>query len=202
MGTRKERSAGQIGQRISFAWHDRGTEDERLVAEIGQAIAPAKLALLSTWLLMWCALEATVLYFWINDPMEGNAWLGYAIYSAFWAFFAFRLGKTWLWRKMGREIITVDRRGVSIAMAFGRRGLPDFFAHGTYGPLNRIEEQPTQILRSFEHAFWSMGGETLQFKGGRRVMVFGKQLADKDADGLARLLGPALDRMAKKANSV
>lgn len=201
MGTRKERSAGQIGHRISFAWHDRGSEDERLVIEIGQAIAQGKLALLSAWLLLWFGLEAAVLHFWINEPMEGNAWLGYAIYSAFWAFFAFRLGKVWVWRRIGREVITVDRRGVSVAMAFGRRGLPDFFAHGAHGPLSRVEEQPTQILRTFEQAFWSMGGETLQFKGGRRMMVFGKQLPDKDADGLLRLLGPALDRLSRKSAS-
>ena len=57
--------------------------------------------------------------------------------------------------------LLIDRRGISVAMVFGQRGLPDFFAHGAYKGLSRVEENPAQILRTFEQAFWSMGGETL-----------------------------------------
>lgn len=201
MGTRKVRSEGTIGQRIAFQWQDRGSETEQLTISIAQGTSPGNMALLSGWLLAWGALEIAVLVFWSQDSGTENAWIGYAIYSAFWAFFAFRIGKVWWWRKRGREVIVADRRGVSIAMAFGDRGLPDFFAHGAYAGLVRIPENPTQILRTFEQAFWSMGGETLQFKGGKRTMVFGKQLTDRDADALIKLLGPALHRLSNKAQS-
>jgi hypothetical protein len=201
MGTRKERAEGKIGERIRFRWKNKGTPEEQLGVDIRQGIAPSQMALLCLWLVLWGALEAIVLYFWTQEPTQGNAGMGYAIYSAFWAFFAFRIGKVVLWRLRGREVIVVDKRGISVAMAFGQRGLPDFFAHGAYRGLQRIEENPTQILRTFERAFWSMGGETLQFSAGRRTLIFGKQLSDKDADGLLRLLRPALDRLARKAGS-
>ena len=201
MGTRKERSEGTMGGRIAFRWSRRGTESEQLRVDITQQTSARNMALLSVWLLLWLSLEAVVLYVWTQEPTAGNAWLGYAIYSAFWAFFAFRIGKVWLWRRRGTEVITVDRRGVSVAMAFGQRGLPDFFAHGTFKDLRRVEENPTQIMRTFEQAFWSMGGETLQFNAGRRTMVFGKQLGNRDADALLRLLRPAIDRLALKAAS-
>ncbi|MED5336050.1 MAG: hypothetical protein VX880_07020, partial [Bacteroidota bacterium] len=148
------------------------------------------------WLVTWCALEAAVVYFWTQEPNEGNAWLGYAIYSAFWGFFAFRIGKVWLWRLRGREVLVVDRKGVSIAMAFGERGLPDFFAHGTYSLPQRIKENPQQILRTFESAFWSLGGETLQFSCGKRTMVLGKQLSDRDADTLLKMVQSAIRRLS------
>ena len=201
MGAKKDKHAGLIGARISFRWADRGTDSETLHVRIAQSIGKGQMLLLSLWLLLWVGLEAVVLYFWTQEPAQGNAWLVYAIYTAFWAFFAFRIGKVWLWRRRGQEVITADTRGVSIAMAFGRRGLPDFFAHGAYKGLGRIEENPTQILRTFEKAFWSMGGETLQFSAGQRTMVFGKQLSDRDADALLKVLRPALDRLAKKSAS-
>ena len=201
MGTRKERSSGDIGARIAFNWQDKGTATERLVVEISQGTTPTNMALLSAWLVLWLGLEAAVIYFWTQEPTQGNAGLGYGIYTAFWAFFAFRIGKVWMWRTRGKEVITVDRRGISVAMAFGRRGLPDFFAHGAYQRLVRVEENPTQILRTFEKAFWSMGGESLQFKSGKRTMVFGKQLSERDADALLRLLRPASERLSKKAES-
>ncbi len=201
MGTRLEKANGHIGSRVAFEWHDRGTEAEQLRVNIAQGTSASNMAMLSVWMVLWMGLEAAVLYFWFQGPTEGNATVGYAIYSAFWGFFAFRIGKVLLWRMRGREVITIDRRGISVAMVFGRRGLPDFFAHGAYSGLSRIEENPTQILRTFEKAFWSMGGETLQFSSGKRTMVFGKQLTDRDADGLMRLMRPAAQRLARKANS-
>ena len=141
-------------------------------------------------------LEAAVVFFWTQEPNEGNAWLGYAIYSAFWAFFAFRIGKVWLWRMRGREVLVIDRKGLSIAMAFGQRGLPDFFAHGAYSLPKRIKENPQQILRTFEKAFWSLGGETLQFSSGKRTMVLGKQLSDRDADTLLKMVHSAIRRLS------
>jgi hypothetical protein len=201
MGTRLERSNGLIGDRIAFAWQDRGTESEQLRVTISQGTTASNMAMLSIWMVMWLCLEAAVLYFWLQGSSEGNAAVGYAIYSAFWAFFAFRIGKVWLWRVRGSEVILIDRRGISVAMVFGQRGLPDFFAHGAYKGLSRVEENPTQILRTFEQAFWSMGGETLKFSGGKRTMVFGKQLTDRDADGLLRLMRPAAQRLERKIES-
>jgi hypothetical protein len=201
MGTRKERREGTIGQRIAFRWSERGTPNEQLRVDIAQSVSQIQLLLLVIWLVLWFSLEAVVLYFWTQEPAEGNASVGYAIYSAFWAFFAFRIGKVLLWRLRGREVVVVDRRGISLAAAFGDRGLPDFFAHGAYRGIKRVEENPTQILRTFEQAFWSMGGETLQFEAGRRTMVFGKQLDHRDADALLRLLRPAADRLARNLES-
>jgi hypothetical protein len=191
MGTNTRRKDGRIGDRITF-----DHSEDALRVDIRQQIPPAQMSLLSIWLVAWCALEAAVVYFWTQEPNEGNAWLGYAIYSAFWGFFAFRIGKVWLWRLRGREVLVVDRKGVSIAMAFGERGLPDFFAHGTYSLPQRIKENPQQILRTFESAFWSLGGETLQFSCGKRTMVLGKQLSDRDADTLVKMVQSAIRRLS------
>ena len=191
MGTNTRRKDGRIGDRITFEH----TEDQ-LRVDIRQNIPPSQMAMLTLWLALWCCLEVAVLYFWTQEPSEGNAALGYAIYSAFWAFFAFRIAKVWLWRKRGVEVITVDRRGMSISNAFGARGLPDFFAHGRYSLPQRIEENPQQILRTFEQAFWSMGGETLQFSSGKRTMVLGKQLSDRDADTLLKQLQASIHRLS------
>ena len=191
MGTNTRRKDGRIGDRITF-----DHSEDALRVDIRQQIPPAQMSLLSIWLVAWCALEAAVVNFWTQEPNEGNAWLGYAIYSAFWSFFAFRIGKVWLWRLRGREVLVVDRKGVSIAMAFGERGLPDFFAHGTYALPQRIKENPQQILRTFESAFWSLGGETLQFSSGKRTMVLGKQLSDRDADTLLKMVQSAIRRLS------
>ena len=156
MGTNTRRNDGRIGDRITF-----DHSEDTLRVDIRQQIPPAQMSLLSIWLVAWCALEAAVVYFWTQEPNEGNAWLGYAIYSAFWGFFAFRIGKVWLWRLRGREVLVVAA-GVSIAMAFGERGLPDFCPRDLF-PAAADQGKPAANLRTFESAFWSLGGETLQF---------------------------------------
>jgi len=194
MGTNTRRKDGRIGARITF-----NQDQDSLRIRIQQHIPSAQMSLLTAWLVVWLGLEAIVLYLWTQDPAQGNAWLGYGIYSAFWAFFAFRIGKVWLWRTRGQEVITVDRKGLSVALAFGQRGLPDFFAHGTYRLPSKIQENPQQILRTFEKAFWSMGGETLQFDSGKRTMVLGKQLDERDADALLKMMVAACKRLSAPA---
>ena len=190
MGTNTRRKEGRIGERITIT-----QGDDSLKVDIHQQIPSAQMMMLTLWLVAWMALEMLVLTFWMQEPSEGNAWLGYAIYSAFWAFFAFRIGKVWMWRRVGREVLVVDRKGISIANAFGERGLPDFFAHGTYSMPTRIKANPQQILQTFEKAFWSMGGETLQFSSGKRTMVLGKQLSEQHADALLKLIQGAVRRL-------
>lgn len=190
MGTNTRRKEGRIGERITIT-----QGDDSLKVDIHQQIPSKQMMLLTLWLLAWVALEVLVLYFWTQESNEGNAWLGYAIYSAFWGFFAFRIGKVWMWRRVGREVLVVDRKGISIAMAFGERGLPDFFAHGTYRMPSRIETNPQQILQTFEKAFWSMGGETIQFSSGKRTMVLGKQLSEQHANALLKLIHGAVRRL-------
>ena len=194
MGTNTRRKDGRIGARITF-----NQDQDSLRIRIQQHIPSAQMSLLTAWLVVWLGLEAIVLYFWTQYPAQGNAWLGYGIYSAFWAFFAFRIGKVWLWRTRGQEVITVDHKGLSVALAFGQRGLPDFFAHGTYRLPSKIQENPQQILRTFEKAFWSMGGETLQFDSGKRTMVLGKQLDERDADALLKMMVAACKRLSATA---
>ena len=190
MGTNTRRKEGRIGERITIT-----QGDDSLKVDIHQQIPSKQMMLLTLWLLAWVALEVLVLYFWTQESNEGNAWLGYAIYSAFWGFFAFRIGKVWMWRRVGREVLVVDRKGISIAMAFGERGLPEFFAHGTYRMPSRIETNPQQILQTFEKAFWSMGGETIQFSSGKRTMVLGKQLSEQHANALLKLIHGAVRRL-------
>lgn len=190
MGTNTRRKEGRIGERITIT-----QGDDSLKVDINQRIPSAQMMMLTLWLVAWIALEVLVLTFWTQEPSEGNAWLGYAIYSAFWAFFAFRIGKVWMWRRVGREVLVVDRKGIRIANAFGERGLPDFFAHGTYSMPTRIEANPQQILQTFEKAFWSMGGETLQFSSGKRTMVLGKQLSEQHANALLKLIQGAVRRL-------
>jgi len=191
MGTNTRTKEGRIGDRIGFE-----QDDDSLRVDIGQQIPSGQMALLTVWLLTWIALEVMVVYFWTLEPNEGNAWLGYAIYSAFWGFFAFRIGKVWMWRRRGREVLMVDRKGLSIALAFGRRGVPDFFAHGAYSFPRRIKENPQQIMRTFEKAFWSMGGETIQFSSGKKTLILGKQLSDRDADTLLRIVQGSIRRLS------
>ena len=193
MGSKTRIKEGRIGDRILFE-----QDDDTLKVTIEQGIPAGQMSLLSIWLLLWLSLEVVVLYFWTQEPTQGNAGIGYSIYSAFWAFFAFRIGKVWMWRRRGKELIVVNRKGMSIALAFGQRGLPDFFAHGRYSAPKRIQENPQQILRTFEKAFWSLGGETLQFDSGKRTMVMGKQLSEKDASALLKMMTAACKRLSSK----
>ena len=72
MGTNTQRKDGRIGARIAFE-----QKPDSLQIRIQQQIPSAQMSLLTAWLVVWLGLEALVVYFWTQDPSQGNAWLGY-----------------------------------------------------------------------------------------------------------------------------
>jgi len=187
-----QRKAGHIGSRIQF-----GPSDEGFKIQISQEIPKAQMAMLTTWLVMWGIVIIPVIWYGLladEFDISSDERIAYLIYSGFWTFFAVRIFKVWRWRRRGSEQIVINPSGISVAMLFGSRGLPDTFAHGSFGPMERLRLDPTKFMQTFDHAFWSLGGATLRFEARGKHIQFGKQLENKDADALASLIQKEVNR--------
>ncbi len=194
-----DRRAGSIGERILFSPSPSGIK-----IEISQKIPKAQMVMLSTWLVMWGIVILPVIWLgFLGDEsmISSDERIAYMVYAGFWSFFAFRIFKVWRWRRVGKEQIVISERGLSVAMLFGERGLPDTFSHGSFGSMERLHLDPRKLMQSFDHAFWSLGGATVRFKARGKYIQFGKQLNDRDADALVALVQREVKRSASDAAS-
>jgi hypothetical protein len=182
MSSQKEQ---KIGERISFVWHE-----ESLTVIIDQKISRTQQMMLDAWMLGWLFVGGSFALGYSASQGDEQSFL--MICLAFWAFFAFRVLKVLVWRRIGREMIRVDSEGMSIKNAFGSYGKAKFFMKDDIKRMEVIRRDPSKFMHNMDQSFWIMGGDSLQFKYLRSSFVLGKQLNERDAKSLAQLFDKAL----------
>ena len=179
----------RIGKRISFAWHD-----DSLTIGIEQTIPKPQQLALEAWMAAWFMVGG--IFLWSLSHSSGEERMFYSIAMAFWTFFAFRVGKVILWRRKGRESIRISPAGLSVKNAFGTLGTARVFPIQNLRKMDVIIRDPTSFFSSLDQSFWIMGGDTLQFAHQNKSFVLGKQLNEKDAHALAKLIDKGLRKFS------
>lgn len=174
-----------IGSRISYAWHA-----ESLTVIIDQKIPSTQRMMLEGWFLAWIGVGlATALE--MSRTADGERPF-FLIFFAFWTFFAFRVAKVVLWRRIGREMIRITAEGMTVKNAFGDWGRARFFIKENIQRMEVVRRSPHHFFQNLDQSFWILGGDSLQFSYLRGRFVLGKQLDEVDAARLAKLIDQGL----------
>lgn len=176
----------RISDRVSF----KRTDDE-LTVIITQQTTPLYLTLMILWVALWVFVGVVFIYNW-QTTADQNERFFYAVCSAFWAYFLVKGGKVVAWRLYGKEMLRVFETELSIKNAFGTYGKAQFYATENIQKFGTITYDSTKFFQFMERAPWIMGGETIGFQYLRKRIQFGKQLDDKEAKELARIIDKAL----------
>ena len=174
-----------IGDRITYAWHE-----DALTVIIDQAIPRSQRLMLEGWFLAWLGVGGAT-----ATEMAGTTGSDrtfFLVFMAFWVFFAFRVLKVILWRRIGREMVRITAEGMSVKNAFNDLGRARFFIKDNIKKMEVVQRDPTKFMQNLDQSFWIMGGDSLQFTYLRGRFVLGKQLDNKSAAQLAKLIDSGL----------
>lgn len=174
-----------LGERVTYAWHE-----SSLTVIIDQKIPNQQRLMLEGWLLAWLAVGVAMAIEMAGSTGSDRSF--FLIFMAFWAFFAFRVLKVVLWRRIGREMVRITPEGMTVKNAFGDWGRARFFIKENIKKMEVIRRNPTNFIQNLDQSFWIMGGDSLQFTYLRSRFVLGKQLPEKEAAKLAKLIDQAL----------
>lgn len=163
---------------------------------IDQSIEKWKMMLLLGWLLGWTYCGGVFLYYFFQAPANSDR-LFFGISSALWFFFFVRIGKVYLWRVMGKEVIQVSAEGLILQNAFGSRGKKEQFELGKIQQLGVVNKDNTNILHTLDDSFWVMGGERIGFIHKGDKIRLGKQLNTKETELLLMSLDSAIKGFKK-----
>jgi hypothetical protein len=175
----------QVSPRISFT-----KTNDFLEVRITQKIASWKEILLGLWLLLWagCGLVFVIEAMKIEGAQR---WL-FVVIIAFWAFFFFRIGKVFMWRRIGVEVLRFAEGKLSITNRFGSVGKPQFFSLDNVNALNEIKLDNTSFFQFMDNSFWIIGGDRLGFSHMSKQYQFGKQISEMEVRALKPMLNKAL----------
>lgn len=180
-----------LGSRISF---EQSTDQFTVV--ITQEIPRMSFLLLVGWWLAWWGIGAVFLWEWAQTEIPDER-MFFSISLAFWAYFAFRVGKVIAWRKWGRELVRITPTELSVKNAFGSYGRAVVVPLASVERMEVVKRDPTKFLQTMDQSFWIMGGESLMVRSSVRRLPLGKQLSEREAGALAKAMDGAIRKLNK-----
>ncbi len=181
-----------ISERVSYV-----RKPDELTVVISQEIPKKKEALLFAWLMMWLVLGGFYMYYWFMSKPQSDQKIYFMVVLSFWAFFLFRMGKVFFWRRKGRELIRIKEETMTIKNAFGKYGKARLYQIDNIKRFGTIPYDFTKFGQFLDRSFWEMGGETIGFEHFNKGVSFGKQLSDKESNQLAKIIQKAMKEIPK-----
>lgn len=171
-----------ISPRISY----RENQGETTLV-ISSQIAKPKFVMLTVWLCLF-GLSGLLIVSQIFVPgYPGMTRIGFIAFTSFWAYFMYRLGYVWWFRKSGMEFIRLQDGKLSIKRAIHTYGKSHEFLIGNIKHFGQRVQAQKSFSTELENSFWVLGGERLQFEYLGRDIRFGIQLTDEEVQKLKPL---------------
>ncbi len=154
-----------------------------------------KTDLLFLWLFAWTVCGVIVLanYFMLSNEKSKIVLI---IYLGFWAYFEYKIGKAFWFRRFGKEKLWLKGSSLFYRREINKRGK----IHEYMDLLNEIkvlEPNRGNFFVQMQESFWVIGGERLSFNYGGKEVLWGIQLIDEDAQTLCREVKAAVKRWEK-----
>lgn len=172
----------KIGDRIRF-WR----EDGQLRIVVAGRLDPWKQTILTVWLVAWFA-SIVVFCTQLGGNYTRDERLFFLILVIFMIYFFFRLGRVWMWRKYGKELITIGSEKITIKRDRKSYGKAYSYLLENVKDLGLVKHKDTSFKAELEKSFWVVGGEVLGFTSLGTKVKFGMQLNEEDAVELAALI--------------
>lgn len=164
--------------------------------EISQKVDRLKETLLLTWLAAWSFCGGVFIYFLLISP-DRNERIMLGIMLALWSYFEFRIGRVFIWRKFGKEVLSIVQGEFTIENRFFKKGKLQKFNLQHVKKFGLNKQKATSFLGQLDNSFWVMGGDRFAFSYMGRHYQFGKQLGEKDTRSLAMVLEKGLREFNK-----
>jgi hypothetical protein len=184
-----------IGKRISV----RRSKDQ-LSIEITQQIERWQEAMLIAWLAAWSFCGVYFILYAIMAADTTQRVFFFLLTSA-WLYFFVRITKVFIWRKIGKELITLTNGKLILKNAFGKRGKSEEFAYHNIFKLGLVKGDPTSFLNFLDDSFWIIGGDRVGFNYNGQKIRLGKQLSINDSELLVRVIESGMREYKKKPDS-
>ena len=113
---------------------------------------------------------------------------------AFWAYFEYKVGKAFLFRKFGREKLWIKNGKLFYQREINKKGKIKEFDPALINDLEVLKPNRADFFVQVSEAFWVIGGERLTFKYASKYIKFGLQLSDEEADKVYKELKKELKK--------
>jgi hypothetical protein len=122
-----------------------------------------------------------------------------AIIIAFWAYYEFKVGRAYLFRRYGKEKLWMKDGKIFYKRQINKRGKLKSFDAEFVKEFDVVEYNKHDFFQNVSRSFWNLAGDTISFDYHSKTMRFGIQLDEREAEELTIKLNKGLKRMQKES---
>lgn len=101
---------------------------------------------------------------------------------AFWAYFEYKVGKAFIFRKYGKEKLWIKNGMLFYQREVNKKGKIKEYNPQLINDFEIIKANRGDFFVQMQESFWVIGAERLNFAYGSKTVKFGIQLNDKEAE--------------------
>lgn len=182
-----------IGDRASFI-----DDKDKLTIVIEPKVNPLMRSLMGAWVMMWWSIGGIVIFSLAKLDMSNDESIGLYVFLAFWAYYAVKVTRSFLWLMWGKEFIKIDEtRFIYKKSIKGYGRAQDYFLENIQ-KMDVIQPDDKSIQSAWEKSFWVKGGERIEFMHMGKQVRFARKMERKDTEVLFRLITKKIEQRLKK----
>jgi len=156
----------------------------------------AKQRMLILWIVLFSICGIAIFSQFFGNYSAGTK-IFFGVYIAFWLFFEFKVVYAYRWRKYGLEYLTVEENDLILTKQIGKRGITQKYDRSKIVSLRLFENGDTDFIKSMTTSYWNINKYALAFDFEDKVIPFGIDLDEKQAN---RVLKALRNELEKKKN--
>ena len=182
-----------IGKRISFE-EDKQKSTIIIYPEDNTWVK----ALMGAWVGMWFAIGAIVIWALFVLPLSDQEKIITAIFLSFWAYYAYKVARSFFWILWGKELVKIDEVAVYYKKSIKGYGKSTPYYLENIHKLSIEQPKERSLQAAWEKSPWIVGGGRIEFDYLGKLIKFGKKLNEKDTQLLYTLLSKRISQRLKK----
>jgi len=145
-------------------------------------------ALMGAWLAMWLTIGITVISCLFILSLNQQEKIILYIFLSFWLYYSITVGKTFIWRMVGKELIKIDELGIHIKKSIFNYGkaIPFYFEHIESFRIDVVEKKTLQAV--WESSPWIKGKDSIFFDYKGKTHGLGRKIDEQEAQILLKLI--------------
>lgn len=150
-----------------------------------------KQKILTVWLFAWTLCGLAILsQLFLEDQQELRPML--SVFGAFWLYFEYKVIKVFRWRRSGEEQILITDENIHYGRTYNNRGFLKPYRKDVINTMRKVEVKDNSFSKIMLDSYWVIGGETLAFSAGGKMIYCGLRLHPKEASKIEKLFNLSL----------
>lgn len=145
-------------------------------------------AIMGMWLAMWYTIGIIVFWSLFNFQLKQQEKLILYIFFPFWAYYAFKVSKSFLWLLYGKELLKLDEVGISLKKSLLTFGEASPFYFENIKSINYSIPVKSSFQAVWEASPWVTDGERITFEYFDRPIRFGRKLNEKESAEIVNII--------------